>query len=131
MEEIQPTPVAVDLNPARKSRTQIEVRIWERIANVAVAALAIVWTFYWLQFSTPSICCGDFDGYYHIKWSRLLWESIRGHHFPPQFIWLPLTTLSPKDYVDHHLLFHIFQIPFTWFSDLRLGAKVAATVFAS
>src|SRR5215813_1162180 len=99
--------------------------------QLLVGAVAIGLLIWRLQFSTRSICCGDFDGYYHIKWSRLLWESIRGHHFPPQFIWLPLTTLSPKDYVDHHLLFHIFQIPFTWFSDLRLGAKVAATVFAS
>ena len=47
--------------------------------------------------------------------------------FPPPFTWLPLTTLDPKDYVDHHLLFHFFQIPFTWFGDLRLGAKISAT----
>src|SRR5438105_2036432 len=72
---------------------------------------AIGLIFWRLQFSTRSICCGDFDGYYHIMWSRMLWNGIRAHHFPPQFSWLPLTTLNPKDYVDHHLLFHIFQIP--------------------
>ncbi len=84
-----------------------------------------------LQFSTSAICCGDFDGYYHIKWSRLLWESLRARSFPPQFTWLPLTTLNPKQYVDHHLLFHFFQMPFTWFGDLRLGAKISAIIFAS
>ncbi len=102
-----------------------------RALQLLLGAIAIGLLIWRLQFSTRSICCGDFDGYYHIKWSRLLWEGIRNHHFPPQFIWLPLTTLSPKDYVDHHLLFHIFQIPFTWFRDLRLGAKIATTIFAS
>jgi hypothetical protein len=29
------------------------------------------------------------------------------------------------------LLFHGFQIPFTWFFDLRLAAKISATIFAS
>ena len=92
-------------------------------------AIGITMVFWPLQFSTRSICCGDFDGYYHIMWSRLLWEGMKAHHFP-QFIWLPLTTLNPRDYVDHHFLFHVFQIPFTWFRDLRLGAKIASLVFA-
>ena len=84
-----------------------------------------------LQFSTDAICCGDFDGYYHIKWSRMLWESMRAKAFPPIFVWLPLTILDANHYVDHHFLFHVFQIPFTWFGDLRIGAKVSATIFAS
>jgi hypothetical protein len=84
-----------------------------------------------LQYSTQSICCGDYDGYYHIKWSRLLWEGMRAGHFPPSFRWLPLTTLNPNDYVDHHLFFHFLQIPFTWFSDLRAGAKAASWLYAS
>jgi len=61
----------------------------------------------------------------------MLWDSMRAKHFPPRFTWLPLTTLNSHDYVDHHLLFHIILIPFTWFHDLRLGAKVAAIIFAS
>ena len=69
-----------------------------------------------LQFSTNGICCGDLDGYYHIKWSQLLWQHLRsGHMTPPQFTWLPLTTLNPADYVDQHFFFHVLQIPFTWF----------------
>src|SRR6266850_651289 len=96
-----------------------------------VGVIAIGLIFWWLQFSTSAICCGDFDGYYHAKWSRIVWESIRNRSFPPAFPWLPLTTLNPQDYVDHHLLFHILQIPFTRFRDLRLGAKVGSTVFAT
>ena len=100
-----------------------------RILLLITGAIGITMVFWPLQFSTRSICCGDFDGYYHIMWSRLLWEGMKAHHLP-QFIWLPLTTLNPRDYVDHHLLFHVFQIPFTWFRDLRLGAKIASLVFA-
>jgi hypothetical protein len=102
-----------------------------RAIYLAVGMVAITLVFRQLQFSTQSICCGDYDSYYHIRWSRLLWEAMRQGHFPPTFKWLPLTTLDPQGYVDHHLLFHILQIPFTWFGDLRLGAKVAAVLFAS
>jgi hypothetical protein len=102
-----------------------------RAIYLGIGAIGIALVFRQLQFSTSAICCGDFDSYYHIRWSRLLWEGLRQGHFPPTFRWLPLTTLNPQDYVDHHLLFHILQIPFTWFGDLRLGAKVAATLFSS
>ena len=101
-----------------------------RALQLGGGAILIVLIFWRLQFSTDAICCGDFDGYYHIKWSRTLWEAMRARHFPPVFTWLPLTTLNPHDYVDHHFLFHIFQIPFT-FGDLRLGAKISSIVFAS
>ena len=97
--------------------------------QLLTGVVAITLVFWPLQFSTRSICCGDFDGYYHIMWSRMLWEGFRAHHLP-QFIWLPLTTLNPRDYVDHHFLFHIFQIPSTWFGDLRLGAKISSLIFA-
>ena len=99
-------------------------------AQLVIGALIIVAVFSVLQNSTGAICCGDYDGYYHIKWSRILWESLRHGNFPPQFVWLPLTTLNPHDYVDHHLLFHVFQIPFT-FGDLRYGAKLSSVIFAS
>lgn len=102
----------------------------KRAALLFGSAVAIGVIFWRLQWSTDSICCGDFDGYYHIKWSRLLWESLRQGNFPPAFTWLPLTTLEPRSFVDHHLLFHGFQIPFT-FGDLRMGAKLSAALFGS
>src|SRR5678816_1762092 len=100
-----------------------------RIVQFTIGVVAIGLIFWKLQFSTDSICCGDFDGYYHIKWTRVLLESIKNRTFSPTFPWLPLTTLNPKDYVDHHLLFHIFQMPFASFSDPRLGAKIGSVVF--
>ena len=99
--------------------------------KVLTGAIFVFFIFTRLQSATDAICCGDFDGYYHIKWTRVLWEGMKNGHFPPPFPWLPLTTLNQKDYVDHHLLFHIFQIPFAAFSDPRLGAKLASVIFGS
>ena len=84
-----------------------------------------------LQFTTPSICCGDFDGYYHIKLSEVIWESLRNAEFPPIFTWLPLTTLNARDYADQHLLFHLLLVPFTWFGNLTGGAKIAVVLFST
>ena len=102
-----------------------------RIIQFLVGAIAIAFVFWGLQFSTSAICCGDFDGYYHVKWTRTMWESIRAGKFPPPFPWLPLTTLSPAEYVDHHLLFHFMQMPFVAIADARWGAKVSSIVFAT
>lgn len=95
----------------------------------ALGAVSVGLVLSWLQFSTPSVCCGEFDGYYHIRWSRLLWEGLRHGHLPA-FTWLPLTTLNPSRYADQHFLYHILLIPFTWFGDLRLGAKLGTLLFA-
>jgi len=113
----------------RLSRFQFQFDTLIRIAQLLIGAIAIGLIFWQLQFATDSICCGDFDGYYHVKLSRTLWESMKSRVFPPVFPWLPLTTLNQKDFVDHHLLFHIFQIPFVAISDPRLGAKIASAVF--
>jgi hypothetical protein len=102
-----------------------------QVAFLVLGAIAITLIFRKLQYSTQAICCGDYDGYYHIRWSRLLWEGMREGQFPPRFNWLPLTTLNPRDYVDHHLFFHFLQIPFTWSGDLRAGAKLASLLYAS
>jgi hypothetical protein len=109
------------------SRFQSESSL--RVIQFVAGAIAIGVVFWQLQFSTDAICCGDFDGYYHIKWTRELWASMKSRAFPPAFPWLPLTTLNPKDYVDHHLLFHIIQIPFAAVSDPRLGAKIGSAFF--
>src|ERR1044072_6399518 len=101
-----------------------------RTALLVAGALLIGGVCWYLQFSTGSLCCGDYDAYYHFRWSRMLWEGMRTGHFPPSFDALPLTTLNPKDYVDHHFLFHILQIPFTFFRDFQTGAKIGTWLFA-
>jgi len=131
MEEIQEPPDDSEPRPKPRAANWIKSDSAVRAADLLAGAVAIALVFWWLQYSTQAICCGDFDGYYHIKWARMLWDNMRAGHFPPAFPWLPLTTLNPHDYVDHHLLYHIILIPFTWFRDLQLGAKVAAILFAS
>lgn len=103
----------------------------ERLIYLVAGIAAILIVFYFLQYATDTICCGDYDGFYHIKWSEQLWKGLRAGSFPPSFEWLPLTTLNPKDYVDHHFLFHILQMPFIWFLDLRTGAKLSAFFYGS
>lgn len=95
----------------------------------AFIAIAMVMTF--LQTRTLAICCGDWDGYYHIKWSSLLWENFSQGKWLPTFEWLPLTVLNPQHYNDHHFLFHLLQIPFLWFFEPVTAAKVATVVFAT
>lgn len=95
----------------------------------ALVAVAMVMGF--LQFRTDAICCGDWDGYYHIRWSQLLWENLSHGKWLPTFEWLPLTVLNPAHYNDHHFLFHLLQVPFLWFFEPVMAAKVAAVVFAT
>ncbi|RMH33121.1 MAG: hypothetical protein D6687_06970, partial [Acidobacteria bacterium] len=76
--------------------------------------LAILMLMTILQRATDAICCGDWDGYYHIRWSQMLWESLSSGNGLPEFKWLPLTILDPENYNDHHFLFHLLQIPFLW-----------------
>lgn len=111
--------------------TRLQSGSFLRIVQFVIGAVAIGVIFWQLQFSTQAICCGDYDGYYHVKWSRTLWEGIKARQFPPDFPWLPQTTLSPPEYVDHHLLFHVMQMPFAASSDPRYWSKVSAVIFAS
>jgi hypothetical protein len=92
-------------------------------------AIFIVMTI--LQRSTDAICCGDWDGYYHIRLSSLFWENFKAGKWLPEFVWLPLTVLNPQDYADHHFLFHLMQIPFLWFFEPVMAAKVAAVFYGS
>jgi hypothetical protein len=77
-----------------------------------------------VQFSTPDM--PDNDGFYHIKLAYLM----RTEGLTPDFTWLPLTILNAREYYDHHFLFHVLLIPFT-FGDLRLGAKWGAVIIAA
>lgn len=77
-----------------------------------------------IHFSTPNLM--STDDYFHIKFA----EVMREQGVRPAFPWLPLTILNPQDYVDHHFLYHVLLIPFTY-GDLRLGAKWAGILFPS
>ena len=112
-------------------REMLETEKATRVTYLIFGFIAIVMVMAYLQFRTEAICCGDWDGYYHIKWSSLLWENFSQGKWLPRFDWLPLTVLNPHDYNDHHFLFHLLQIPFLWFFEPVMAAKVAAVTFAS
>ncbi|CAG1008080.1 hypothetical protein ANAEL_03621 [Anaerolineales bacterium] len=77
-----------------------------------------------IQFATPDM--PDNDGFYHIKLAWLM----RTESLKPAFPYLPLSILNENEFYDHHFLFHVALIPFT-FGDLRLGAKWAAVTFSA
>jgi hypothetical protein len=77
-----------------------------------------------IQFSTPDM--PDNDGFYHIKLAYLM----RTEGLKPDFPWLPLSILNQEEFYDHHFLFHVALLPFT-FGNLRVGAKWAAVTFAA
>ena len=54
---------------------------------------------------------------------------MRTEGLKPNFPWLPLTILNAREFYNHHFLFHVLLIPFT-FGDLLVGAKLAAVVFS-
>lgn len=126
--EVLPAP------PAKKKLTwsqYLETEQAVRVIYLVFGIIAVLLLMAYLQFQTDAICCGDWDGYYHIRWSSLLWESFSHGKWLPSFDWLPLTVLNPQDYADHHFLFHLLQIPFLWFFAPVTAAKVAAVVYST
>jgi len=86
---------------------------------------AIFFIFLYLV-QTASTSLAGTDGYYHIKFAYLM----RTEGLKPEFPWLPLTVLNAREFYDHHFLFHVALIPFT-FGDLLQGAKLAIVVFST
>lgn len=104
-----------DISPRYSKRTFL---IGLFLGIIFISALA------YIQFSTPNLVGND--GYYHIKFAQLM----RFDGLKPEFTWLPLTILNQREFSDHHFLYHVLLIPFTY-SDLLVGAKWASVIFAS
>ena len=113
------------LNQTVQFRLVSKLAVVPKPVEIAAAFVVILGVMSWIEFAGPAIL--DNDGYYHIRWAALLRESAPRL---PAFEALPLTTINERDYADHHLLFHVLLVPFT-FGDLRVGAKLAAAVFSS
>ena len=138
-ETIEPTAanITTDQNPKAANRPKptwreyLETDEATRFVYLVFAFIAIVMVMSFTQFQTSAVCCGDWDGYYHIKTSMLMWENFSQGKWLPTFEWLPLTVLNPQHYNDHHFLFHLLQIPFLWFFEPVMAAKIAAITFSS
>ncbi|MCI0521802.1 MAG: hypothetical protein L0Z70_16265 [Chloroflexi bacterium] len=99
----------------RKQQTWLTVAVGALLATVFILFLTGV------QFATPAL--PGTDGYYHIRLAEVMGrEGLR-----PDFPWLPLSILNAEEYSDHHFLFHVALIPFTW-GDIRSGAKWSAII---
>ena len=136
MAEIINDPVPlVQITPDVSTRTSwreyLDTEEASRVIYLIFGLLAILMVMTFLQTRTDAICCGDWDGYYHIKWSSLLWDNFKHGKWLPTFEWLPLTVLGPQSYADHHFLFHLLQIPFLWFFEPVTAAKVSAITFST
>jgi hypothetical protein len=93
------------------------------IAGVGLLmAFIALWSL--VHFTTPNLAGND--AYFHIKFA----EVMRHQGIHPPFPWLPLTILNQAEYFDHHFLYHVLLIPFTY-GDLITGGKWSAVVFAA
>jgi len=62
MEELNESPAAAQTAHKRTSGW-LKSESAVRTADLLVGAIAILLIFWWLQYSTNAICCGDYDGY--------------------------------------------------------------------
>ena len=65
------------------------------------------------------------DGMYHIRLARLYWEQGIFVDFP----WMQFS-IANEYWADHHFLFHIFLIPFSWM-ELSSGLRWSSVFFGS
>jgi hypothetical protein len=114
---------ALELNQTMVYHTRRNALMEKRLLPIALFLLFFLGMAL-IQFSTPDM--PDNDGFYHIKLAWLM----RTEGLKPEFPYLPLSILNENEFYDHHFLFHVALIPFT-FGDLRMGAKWAAVVFTS
>jgi hypothetical protein len=118
------------------SLAQIPLSRWisrpVKLSNTAQLLLGVggrlilfVALFAMVQFATPSLA--DNDGFYHMRMAWLM----RQEGLKPDFVWLPLTILSPDAYYNHHFLHQVYLSLFAWGDtpeSLILGAKLASTL---
>lgn len=136
MLEHGPLSALPDLAPARPPR--LPDRLQALAAALAergdwLVAICVVWAVF-LAIQAASANIFGIDGYYHIRFAWLM----RQHGLRLDFPWLPLTILNPREFTDHHLLYHVLLIPFTLSEPvggtgqaLRLGAKAAGLTFGA
>ena len=64
------------------------------------------------------------DDYYH---SRISEQILIQKRLNLSFLWLPLTILNEENFVDHHLLYHIYLAPWMYWGSIT-GVKIAQSI---
>ena len=67
------------------------------------------------------------DDYYHARISE---QFIVQGRLRLDFPWLPMTILNNAQFVDHHLLFHLYAAPWVYLGG-EIGAKLATVSIAA
>jgi len=62
MKELYDSANDLEVKKESKLRDYLQSEAASRNGRLLIGAVAIGIVFWWLQFSTQSICCGDFDG---------------------------------------------------------------------
>lgn len=98
-------------HPAKKTTFPL----WLRILGVFAIFFIIHGA---IQFSTPYFADSN-DSFYHAKFGLMMSTNGIMQEFP----WLYHTVLN-KDFVDHHLLFHLFLTPFIFLGNALHGLGI-------
>lgn len=73
-----------------------------------------------------NLIVGDPDGYYHTKIALLLRQGVLLKELP----WMQFSTLRDS-FTDHHLLYHLLLVPFSYLNNEPLiGIKIATVIFS-
>ena len=97
------------------------LRIKKNLPIVLLFALIGAY-FIFLQWSTTF---PDPDSFYHIKMATLMQKDLIIKNFP----WIQFADFT-NNFTDHHFLYHVLLIPFTFIFPPLLGGKIATTLFA-
>lgn len=101
-----------------KIRSSIHLRGGQWLYGVVIFLVGFVIS-YFLLTATPALL--GTDDFYHTRIAAQIMEQRR---LALNFPWLPLTILSPQQFVDHHLLYHLYLAPFAYYGDIA-GVKLA------
>lgn len=106
-------------------RGKVEKSAKERSGQMIISIILLgICAIFYVQFLTPTLYGAD--GYLHIRMAEFLRDM--GPRY--DFHWARFSIFSGY-FSDKDFLFHLILIPFTFFKDIFLGAKLAAAVFAS
>ncbi len=108
------------------SQTQVRifsaVMIWKNNAPALVVFMIGCAAAAFLLFAADGFVSND--DYYH---SRIAAQIIEQRTLRVDFPWLPLTILNPQQFVDHHLLYHIYLSPWMVWGGLP-AVKIAQSL---
>lgn len=93
---------------------------WQKIFLIFILSI-IFFGFFQAQ---PYIA--DNDAFYHAKMAVLMKEQL----IIDNFSWMQISTLK-NNFADHHFLYHLILIPFTWLFTPLVAVKIAAVLLTS